>query len=161
MTRSVWVAIQQLSSAYPGHEMKPSTLDLYLDDLAGIDPELLNTAARYLIRTDTFFPSIARIRETCAELALGLPTEQDALGIVTNYLSISEENHPFVTDALVLSAVRTLGGWYAFRNSTEPQILYAQFVKHYREARAAAIKAVQTSDRIGSHQYEIAAADAG
>lgn len=77
-------ALATLRAAFPrGQDLSPSTIDLYLLRLKDIPGALLETAVNRIIYTSKFFPTIAEIRHTAAEVAQLLPiSAEEALAIV-------------------------------------------------------------------------------
>lgn len=141
--------ISDLVRAYPRTPISPDTLRVYLDDLGEIPHALLEQAIRQVIRTQEFFPTIRSIREACAEIALDLPTDTEALQLVDDHLLQAREGTVvWKMPPLVEEAVKLAGGYRAFRTSDEPTVVRGQFARYFRDLRAARIRAAQTSDTV-------------
>lgn len=140
--------VLDLAAAWPREQLQPETVAIYADDLSDIPTQIVGEAVRVLRRTSEFFPTIRAIREAAAEVALALPSEDEALrqvGARIAWGKLSDAGrrpvpdvHPDVRDAL-----DHVGGYYAFRTATEPTIVRGQFLKIYREIRAGRIRAAQ------------------
>lgn len=76
-------AIAVLLAAFPRHELQDPTVRLYGQKLGDIAPSLLEATIHRVVERSKFFPSIAELRETAAELA-GLlpPSAEEALAVV-------------------------------------------------------------------------------
>ena len=57
------------SSFHPAPDISPETWRRFRDGLSDIDPNVLMAASLLLAKTVSFFPSIAAIREACAEVS--------------------------------------------------------------------------------------------
>ena len=76
-------AIAVLRAAFPGKDLEPVALRLYEVATKDIQPQLLEATVRRIIQHSRFFPSIAEIRQTAAQLAGVLPaTAEEAAAIV-------------------------------------------------------------------------------
>lgn len=135
------------------------TFRVYLDDLEQIPPLLLEAAMTRLIRTMEFFPTIRAIRETCAELALDLSSEVEALRLVEQHLAATREGITGVPPVppLITEAVKLAGGYRVFRTSDEPAVVRGQFARYYRELRAAAVLEAQLHPSIHGGERRLAA----
>lgn len=141
--------ISDLVRAYPRTQIGPDTLRVYLEDLGEIPTALLERAVRQSIRTEEFFPTIRAIRHACAELALDLPSDTEALQLVDGYLVQSREVPvAWKMPTLVEEAVKLAGGYRVFRTSDEPAVVRGQFARYYRDLRAAAVRAAQIRDEV-------------
>lgn len=76
-------AVGRLVSSFRQESIGDSTIEIYVEKLCDIDPELLRATVDRLIETRTFFPAIGEIRLAAAELA-GLlpPSPAEALAII-------------------------------------------------------------------------------
>jgi hypothetical protein len=61
--------ITTLSNAYPEKRHDKQTLEIYLEHLADIPAQLLEQAARRHIQNSNWFPRIAQLRESAAQLS--------------------------------------------------------------------------------------------
>lgn len=57
------------AAAFTNHELPDNTPKVWATELADVNPEDARTAMHLLVKTETFHPSIARFRETCASMA--------------------------------------------------------------------------------------------
>lgn len=130
------------------------TIDTYIDYLASVPDRVLEAAVARILPTEDWFPSLALIRRTCAELVLDLPSEADALEQVDGRIRWTREKgsgsgtpappvHPIVQQAL-----NQVGGYAAFRDADEPSVVRGQFGRIFRGVRAAAVLEAQTSPAI-------------
>ena len=101
-------------------------------------------AVRKIVATSTFFPTIAEIRREVAEDYAALPSAAEALALVADRYRLSEaelKENPLPAE--VKEAYRLVGGEWAFRTSTNPTTLHAQFRDLYAQIRADAIRGYQ------------------
>lgn len=144
MSRVV-VLLAQLKLAFPRDPITQDRFDLYVHELASVDPAALEAAVREIIRTRTggYFPAIAEIINAAAEHALGLPSPDEALAQVEARIRWGRERageapavHPAVVEAL-----EQVGGFHALRTAEKPSVIRGQFLNLYRDRRAAALRA--------------------
>lgn len=154
MAAGVSDALMGLMRAFPRNfERTPrdeaqATLVLYGQHLDDVPADVLAAAVRRLIRTEEWFPTVARIREACAELLLGLPGEVDALTQVDDRLEWARTRHgaapPLHPD--VRRAVELVGGFHALRTADKPSVVRGQLRNVYRELRGDRLRAAQDGD---------------
>lgn len=135
----------------------------YVRELDDVPETVLDQAVSKLVRTksDPWFPTVGAIREACAEVTLGLPTEYDAFAEVDAVIKwgrmSSEERSekPPALNPVVKAALDQVGGTYAFKNS-ESTVIRGQFGRAFREMRAHKIRNVQMGLQLGpgSHPRE-------
>lgn len=128
------LAISILRDAYPRQDFPDRSATLYGQMLADLDDQAVVEAVRRLIRRREFLPAISEIRREVAEMALALPSPLEAWEMV-NDQTVSVLALPVE----VADALKSMGGKYALRNSTEPGIFRSQFVKIYGELREHAL----------------------
>lgn len=150
--------LSDLTRAFPQFILKldevsrRETIRVYVRELSDIDPAALEQAARALIRTSEFFPTVRAIRETVAEQTLALPGEAAALEQVYARIAwhrddeADREGDPPHVHPLVRHALDLVGGYSAFRTADDPGVVRGQFLRLFREARAAAVRDAQTGD---------------
>lgn len=141
--------IANLARAYPRQAITAEALTLYVQHLADIPDGMLADIGREWIRTERFFPTIAELRALAAERALSLPTDEQALAQVTARIAWGRDAmdaDPPDVHPLAVAAVRAVGGYPAFRASEKPEVITGQFLRFYRDARAAALRAAQVGD---------------
>jgi hypothetical protein len=153
----------RLVEAFPSATFPPASFQVWLDDLEGIPAPVLDSAVTRIIREEAWFPSLAAIRLACAELALALPTETEALAqadarAMWRVADDKDWDRP-VVHPLVERAVALIGGFRELRTSTDPAVVRGQLARYYRELRASAIRESQLSDTITpAYRTEITAA---
>lgn len=144
--------IADLNRAFPNAPtLSTGTLGAYVRDLETIPDDLLRQACTRLVRTAEFFPTIARIRTECAEVALDLPTEEEARRAVTERLNWRRESTEDLTPLihwLPTRAADAVGGFTAMRRSRDGEIMWAQWAKQYRSLRADLIRKTALTDNI-------------
>lgn len=138
--------LTRLVRAFPDSKTANSaTMSLFAENLTDIPPGLLEQAVAVLARTEKWFPSLARIREVCAELALDLPTEADALRQIHARIAwgqLPDEGRPAmpIVHDLAANALAQVGGFYAVRSAENPTMILGQFGRIYREERERAVR---------------------
>lgn len=55
-----------LSAAYPRHDLAPETVKVWVDQLAAVDFEVAQQAAKQAVATGDWFPTVHRFRELVA-----------------------------------------------------------------------------------------------
>ncbi len=140
--------IGDLGAAFPRATPPNATLRLYVRELADLPIAALERAVPTIIRTSEFFPTIRTIREAVAELTLELPNEHEALEQINARVAWGRKEERLRGDApeihpLVLRALNLVGGWPALRSAEKPSVMTGQFLRLYRELRAARILDVQ------------------
>lgn len=130
-----------LTAAYPNAHITPETVRVYVLTLQDIPLDLLENAALHLITTNTFFPTVAELRDASYRIMLGLhrvPTAAEAwnqiqrqrsqcLGYYIYHVQAEKPtfSHPFVEQVIHAFGCRTL-----IDPSSEPYIR-ANFIKTY------------------------------
>jgi len=133
-----------LKATYPRQETTEATAEVYATFLSDLDYAATEQAVRRIAATSRFFPTIAEIREQVAEDHAGLPSVAEALELVAGRFRLSDaevEENPLPAE--VAKAYRIVGGEWAFRTSTSPTTLHAQFRDMYAQIRAEAIGSYQ------------------
>jgi hypothetical protein len=133
-------ALGRLLRAFPKQPLTQDTFAEYGRDLADVDEGLLDAAATFLIRTsrEPWFPTVGEIRAACAEIALALPTEAEAVAQVDARIAWARMGgserapavHPLVTEALGM-----VGGYPALKTAEDPARARAAFARVYRTLR--------------------------
>ncbi len=102
-----------LSLAYPNYQIKDGQTELYYQMLKDLDYELLDAAAKSLMTTAKFYPSIAELRQTAFDLtekAQGIPDAftawEEVMYKIGHKMTYDEPewSHP-----LIARAVQTVG----------------------------------------------------
>lgn len=153
-----------MALAFPGafSRLTPSDqngmLTQYLRHLSDVPIEVLRVAVDRLIRTESWFPSIAGIRLVCAELLLDLPGEEEALRQVStraHWRREAPDQEPPDVHPLVQEAVDRVGGLWALRTSERPSVVIGQFTKVYREMRGNAVREACAGDLSSGLQHNL------
>lgn len=76
-----------LKAAYPRQELGEETLEVYARDLADLDHEVAVAAVERMRKSSRFFPTIAELRESAAEIRLGAPPPRIAWGQVVAFVN--------------------------------------------------------------------------
>lgn len=153
VTKTTKDLIVDLSEAFPRNPMRRETFRLYLRHLVDVPLEILEPVVDELICTSEFFPTIRAIREASAERSLMLPSEAAALEQIEARIAwarIGGEGDPPVLDPLVRKALDHVGGWHAFKANDEPTVVRGQFLRLFRELRAARIREEQVKVTLGA-----------
>lgn len=142
MAATLGSLLRDLQAAFPRERITAETASLYARELADLPPGLLEQAVRDVIRTGTYFPTVAAIRQTAAEHALALPGEAAALAAIETRISWAVHSEGARPDVhpLVAEALNQVGGYAAWRTADKPGILRSQFLAVYRDLRARAIR---------------------
>ena len=132
--------LSDLARAFPRQPIEPATFAVYLRELDDVPPDALQLAVRELIRTSEFFPSVRAIRAAAVARALALPSPAAALAQVEERIAWARNGDRDLADAPPVHEVARwtldrVGGYSALRDSAEPGIVRAQFLKLYREVR--------------------------
>lgn len=128
---------------------QPFAQDVYQAELADCPPDVLAAAVRSLIRTSMeWVPSIGHIRAEIAERLLALPSEREAVAQVDARIEHgrAREGDAPVVHPLVREAVNHVGGWHSLRASDRPEVVRAQLLRFYRDARAAEVRECAAKD---------------
>lgn len=125
-------AIAILRDAYPRQDFPDRSVALYGAELADLDDAVVLRAVRRLIRRRTWLPSIAEIRLEAAEETLPLPTPEQAW-------EAARQGSGGRWPTVLRDAVQDVGGPWALRTSTKPEIIHAQFLKAYAARREHAL----------------------
>lgn len=120
----------QFYSAFTDTGLLDQAKRLWLESLRHLEPEVLLMAARELIESEPYLPTLSRMLSACDDrlAMLGLPHPRDAYREACNAPSPKEAqrwSHP-----AVYHAGRTLG-WYRLRTSTERDT-WPEFQRVYR-----------------------------
>lgn len=137
--------LRELQLAFPDKPIPAETLQLYARKLADVPLDVLAPVVHEVVCTARFFPRLAEIRSACAERALALPGDVQAVAQVDARLAWARgglngdapDVHPLVREAL-----DAVGGMYAYRMTDRPDVIRAQFLSAYRDIRSDAIRDV-------------------
>jgi hypothetical protein len=134
-----------LQDAYPRQELRDGTITLYVDNLTDLDHEAGKQACLSLIRTRTFFPSVAEIREAVAVATLAIPAAEMAWHEVCGAVKAYDEHDdacrwPKFTHPLIAQVLGDLGGVRCLYYSTNPSTDRAHFLRLYRDLRESELQ---------------------
>lgn len=137
--------LSDLIEAFPRQPVGPGTVRVYLRELGDLPELALTDAVCGLIRTSEWFPTISAIRNATAERMLGLPDEGEALAQVEARIAWArgggiDKDATSVMHPAVVDAVHAVGGFFSFRSAENPGVVRGQFLKLYRERRAAQVR---------------------
>jgi hypothetical protein len=124
--------VERLLAAYPQAQAAENTRSFYAHYLLDLDAVAASEAVDDLILDSTTLPTIAEIRRRVIEKDVELPTALEAWASVVERPTGREtvEMHPLAREVCNL-----FGGSYTIRNSDQPTIMRAQFLKAYDERR--------------------------
>jgi len=121
-------SMQMLRDAYPREDFPDRTVALYAAALEAIPAEVLTAAVHNIVARSRFLPRVSEILEECAELALDLPTAEQAWGI-------AERGSLRDAHEAVRRATDHVGGRWQILHSDNIPTVRAQFVKAYENIR--------------------------
>ena len=132
MTRNEAISLMGVIAAtWPQAVVSEDTVNAYATFLSDVEYQDAFAAIGRLSGTSRWMPSVSEIRETAAELKLGLPS---AFIAWEQFVSRQQDRH-----ALVRRVEKAMGGWSAYSMSDNPSIFRAHFLKLYGEARSEAV----------------------
>lgn len=139
--------ITVLEAAYPRQELKKTTVDVYVQFLQDLDHKLAQRVVAQHIRNEKWFPTIAEIRETAAEMVYQLPSTEAALTHIRE--AVQTNNYQAITaNDLIKQAVETVG-WSKLLYSEYSQPLYKQIGEAYDNIRRREIKKQMNTPALG------------
>ncbi len=124
--------VERLLAAYPAARVTEDTRSFYAHYLVDLDASAASEAVDDLIVDSATLPTIAEIRRGVIEKDVELPTALEAWAAIVGRRPSGEtvEMSPLVGEVCNL-----FGGSYTIRNSDQPTIMRAQFLKAYAERR--------------------------
>jgi len=130
----------RLAAAYPSAVVTELTIEIYIEELADLDTELLAGAAKKCRATCKWFPTISELRDAAVALSVSdKRSGAEAWGDVLR--AISEHGYPHgpgdgwdFQDLLVGRVVRGMG-WRNLCMSEEGMADRAHFIKSYEQER--------------------------
>ena len=125
-------AIAKLAIAF-GKEMPDEQIDIYIDFLADIKPDLLMAAVDKVIQTEKWFPPVSVIRAAALTTSNEL-TSGEAWAFVCERISMHGGTAGLT--ALTRSAIRACGGYTALCESHNPSGDRYVFTKAYEAQEA-------------------------
>lgn len=130
---TIATAVGILKAAYPRQAFPDDTVRVYVRMLNDVPEDELAHAIDRLVKTRTFLPSIAEIRQHVASTSLALPSAGEAWEMAND-----PDSNSTGWPGPLIQAVRSCGGRYSIRTSENPTTMRAQFTKDY-DARCAAL----------------------
>ncbi len=124
--------VERLLVAYPLAPVDEGTGSFYARYLSDLDASVASEAVDDLILDSLTLPTIAEIRRRVIEKDVGLPTALEAWASIVSRRPDGEAVEMF---PLVREVCNLFGGSYTIRNSDQPTIMRAQFLKAYAERR--------------------------
>jgi len=124
--------VERLLVAYPQARVSEDTCALYARYLLDLDAAAASEAVDDLILDSPTLPTIAEIRRRVIETGVELPTALEAWASIVGTRTGGE---PVEISPLVREVCNLFGGSYTIRNSEQPTIMRAQFLKAYAERR--------------------------
>lgn len=123
-----------MSLAYPAREIQEGAIEVYFQILQDVPANVLDTAAKALIATNTFYPSAAELRNKSFEIMAGaskIPTAAEAWEEVLYHMKREGSyKYPEFSHPLVEKAVKTFG-WKFLCQSESVEFDRTQFIKTY------------------------------
>lgn len=130
--------VQVLAAAFPQRPLSPATLRVYVEELCDLDYDAAVAAARTLIRTVEWLPTVAQIRAAVVALTSALPSPDEALLEVRREIGrVGSYGTPRFSSPVIERVVRAIG-WDTWCASENPGIERAHFIRLYTEARTRA-----------------------
>lgn len=136
----ILTVINFLIDAYPRQEIREGTVEVYMETLKDIDPDLLKAAVLAHIAKSPWFPSVSELRDNAAgllEKASGEPDAFTAWGEVVNEISrVGSYGKPVFSCERITETVRGIGGWLTLCMSENVIADRARFVEAYNTYQA-------------------------
>lgn len=124
-------AVAMLAATYKD-EFSDDRVKAYMGLLEDLEGQAVLPAVMRLCKREKFSASVAEIRREVAEMRVALPSPVAAY-------AMSSDSTVLDLPTEVRDALNLMGGRYALKNTTEPGIFRAQFLKIYEEIREAAL----------------------
>lgn len=123
-----------LSAAYPRQPITPATMQVYSQMLSDLDYKQVQAAVIKHIATNSFFPSIAEIRQAVLDVGVDrLPSPSEAwLEVQKQIRDVGSYRTPNFSNSLIEKTVSAMGGWVDLCRSEEPVgVERAHFLRIY------------------------------
>lgn len=138
-----------LMAAFPRQQVSRRTLDVYARLLGDLDADKAAAAVKRLAQTTRWFPTVSEIREEYARAQSNMPPPELAWAEVVRELGrVGPAGSPSFSCEAVGYAVRATGGWEYLCTSERNPWDRARFIDAYRAAHTAAVRAIQTGDKL-------------
>lgn len=134
-------AIELLRNAYPNQPFGTRSIVVYAEQLADLDENDVEAAVRRLVNTSLYLPRISEIRRDVFEKLLALPEVDEAWDMAIEHaLAVESVRRAWELPDVVRATVKSLGGSYMIRTSTNLDILASRFRKTYEAKRERMIR---------------------
>lgn len=124
-------ALDRLRAGWTQYPLTDVSIRVYAEQLADLDGEAVLAAVNRLLNVSVRRPAIADIRNEVAEVALGLPSPEEAWEMALDRNTSVPE---------VARAMKLVGGSWSIQHSQNQETLHAQFRKAYEGLRSKAIR---------------------
>lgn len=141
------ILIKGLVSAYPRQVLEEDTIKTYIHYLKDLEPEIAERVISHHIKTQKWFPTIAEIRESCAELVNEVPTTEYAMAVLREATRMANYRMVTMSDILI-QAVDTVG-WQKLMSCEHPEPLYRQIKDAYENLRKREIERLTALPAVG------------
>jgi len=126
--------LKLMAHAYPRYELSPDTIELYARMLSDIPLDALEAGTKEIMANNTFFPSIAELRNKALDIVLnarGIPSPTEAWEEVIRKINeVGSYNFPEFSHTLIDKSVRSFG-WKRLCQSEQIEFDRTQFIKTY------------------------------
>lgn len=136
-----------LEMAYPRQDLREQTVEVYARFLQDLDYKVAEQVVSHYIKTQKWFPSIAEIREACAEMVHDLPTTEQAMEIIRSAVQQYDYGSIRAND-LLRQAVATVG-FDKIGYSEHPEPLYRQIKEAYERIRTRELHRLAAMPQVG------------
>lgn len=136
-TSAVKTIVAGLVDAYPRMDVAKGTVSMYVRALADLPAQALMRAANAWVMESRFFPTVAELRARVIEERVDLPDAIEAWHLIERAIasgSLSE-----LPDE-VRRALKAVGGSWAYKTTTRPELMRRDFTSAYELLRANAIR---------------------
>lgn len=140
--------VMRLQAAFPQRPVEASTIAVYVDALADMDPDVLRTAVDVVIRSDDWFPTIKRLRTACDDLQLAQLSAADDKRWLEKYINGIGAPYDPVSGMVskpkswpnpVMEEAVRLFGWQRFQESN-PEYLARDWEQAWNDAKGLVMK---------------------
>ena len=131
-----------MAMAWPRYELKAESITVYSKILADVSPEILELAAKHLMATCTFFPSINEWRRASFDIMINKPSIPSAFEAWAEVLREIEKTGsyriPTFSHEIIQRSVECLGGWKYICLTENLEYDRAHFFKIYESLESRA-----------------------
>jgi hypothetical protein len=132
--------VQILLDAFQPARWSDGATAVYVRELRDLDPEVLEVAARQLIRTTTFMPKVHEVLVAVRAVVAGQQPDpgEGWIEVVESFSAVGRYGRPRWSHPLIGRAVEAIGGWRWLCDSENPVADRAQFIRAYERLAARA-----------------------